>query len=153
MSLFLMDDQVLIEACLGCRPWESIRIAEEGATRILGAKAVNRKKDAEEGQPEPVKLVWGLLYNTAAVAKRAWLDASRFSQGWLDASRPEGHSEGTAEPIVKGTVSLPPVKLEKAFHLLNDSTYDRGNKRVKEHDLQVLGGNSFSKAGVSAESR
>ena len=68
-----MDDHVILEAMLGCRAWESIRIAEDRASRIHGARAVNRKRDTGEGRPEMKSLVWGLNYDTPAVAKGASL--------------------------------------------------------------------------------
>ena len=121
LSLFLMDDQVLIEALLGSRVWESIRLAEEGARRILGEKAVNRKKDQEEGAPEEKKLIWGFQYDTA----KTW----------------GSEAEGKSSPFHRGTIRLPDVKVEKAYWLLNMPIYDRGNTRIKELDLQILGGN------------
>ena len=91
-SFFLMDDQVLIEACLGRRPFMSILIAEEGARRSLGKGAHNLEMDAAEGDMEVVKLVWGI-----ALQHRAPLLLYPQSQGGESLS-PAAHG-GTLEGL------------------------------------------------------
>ena len=63
-SFVLMDDQVLIEPDIGCRPWTSVQTAEEATRAALGPDSINPEKDQEEGQMETRKLIWGLLYDT-----------------------------------------------------------------------------------------
>ena len=97
----------------------------------LGAKAVNRKKDAEEGSPETEKLLWGLQYDTEKGREE--------NEGLAASLRSSGKSiQGT---FLRGCVSLPAVKLEKAFHILAQPIFDRGSYRVQEKELQILGGN------------
>ena len=67
-SAYLMDDQVLVEADLGRRRWVSEREAGEAARAMLGKDAPNLAKEAEEGQFEETKLVWGLEYRTKSKA-------------------------------------------------------------------------------------
>jgi len=59
-SHFMVDDQQLIEPLLGDRPWQSIACARRGTVKAMGESAPNDEKDAEEGQMEPRKRVWGL---------------------------------------------------------------------------------------------
>ena len=68
-SQFLVDDMVLIEPDLGRRPFESARLARASAKRILGAAAINEKKDLEEGAVETSKLIWGISYDTVATCR------------------------------------------------------------------------------------
>ena len=53
-SLFLMDDQVIVEPLIGRRLFESVRLCEEGTKETLGEHA----QDADEGALETRKLVW-----------------------------------------------------------------------------------------------
>ena len=63
-SLYVMDDQVLVEPDVGQRTFESNRITIEAMTLLLGPNASNAKEDLEEGAWERRKLIWGLQYDT-----------------------------------------------------------------------------------------
>ena len=43
---------------------ESEEVAEDGVTSVMGEAAPNREKEAEEGQFEPRKRVWGMDYDS-----------------------------------------------------------------------------------------
>ena len=75
----LVDDMVLVEPCLGLRPWVSSEVYEAMVRRILGEKAVNAVKDAEEGSFSPSQLVWGL--NIDAQTERMSLPEARVAKG------------------------------------------------------------------------
>ena len=57
----LVDDMVLVEPVLGLRPWVSSEVYEWGVVQMLGQKAINREKDAEEGAFGPVQTIWGVI--------------------------------------------------------------------------------------------
>ena len=61
---FLVDDQVLVEADLGRRRWMAGRLADRLCRWLLGPASVNADKNAEEGGWDPLKICWGLLYDT-----------------------------------------------------------------------------------------
>ncbi len=44
--VFLMDDQVLVEPLIGCRPFPSAALTEEGTNGALGEHSRNEEKDA-----------------------------------------------------------------------------------------------------------
>eukprot|EP00435_Cladocopium_sp_Y103_P032360 s4058_g8.t1 len=77
----LVDDMVLVEPCLGLRPWISSEVYEWGVKKLLGEKAVNAEKDREEGQFCASQLIWGIYINAdekmslpeARVSKGAYL--------------------------------------------------------------------------------
>ena len=87
----LVDDMVLVEPQLGLRPWVSSEVYEGAVTKLLGKKAVNALKDAEEGQFADSQIVWGLSINAqtekmslpeARVLKGAYLlNGSDFNYG------------------------------------------------------------------------
>ena len=87
----LVDDMVLVEPCLGLRPWISAETYQWAVMKLLGDKAVNAVKDAEEGIYGPEQLVWGVAINTetermslpeARVLKGAYLlQGSEYSFG------------------------------------------------------------------------
>ena len=56
----LVDDMVLIEPEMGLRPWISSEVYEWGVVKLLGSKAINKAKDAEEGQFESSQTIWGV---------------------------------------------------------------------------------------------
>ena len=112
----LVDDMVLMEPVLGLRPWISSEVYEDGVVQLLGRKAVNAVKDAEEGQFAPSQLVWGVKIDAekekmslpeARVAKGAHLlQGLEFSYGercltLKDLQRFRGIATGWAT-IVKG---------------------------------------------------
>ena len=57
----LVDDMVLVEPVIGLRPWVSSEVYEWAVTRLLGEKAINKLKDAEEGCYSNQQTVWGLI--------------------------------------------------------------------------------------------
>ena len=59
-----MDDTVIIEPDIGCRPWASVEISETVTKAALGPASINPEKDLEEGKLETKKLIWGLQYDT-----------------------------------------------------------------------------------------
>ena len=75
----LVDDMVLIEPCLGLRPWVSAETYQWGVMKLLGDKAVNALKDAEEGVYGPEQLVWGVAIN--ADTERMSLPEARILKG------------------------------------------------------------------------
>ena len=112
----LVDDMVLVEPQIGLRPWISSEAYEGIVVKLLGDKAVNAAKDAEEGNFSPVQIVWGLAMNAdtekvslpeSRVSKGAYLlNASDFSYGektltLKDLQRFRGVANGWAT-IVKG---------------------------------------------------
>ena len=56
----LVDDMVLVEPMIGLRPWVSSEVYEWAVVKLLGEKAINKLKDAEEGQFSNQQTVWGL---------------------------------------------------------------------------------------------
>ena len=87
----LVDDMVLVEPVLGLRPWVSSEVYEDVVKKLLGEKAINAAKDAEEGQFADAQIVWGLIIDAkqermslpeSRVTKGAYLlNASEFSYG------------------------------------------------------------------------
>ena len=75
----LVDDMVLVEPCIGLRPWISSEVYEQMVRKLLGDKAVNAIKDAEEGSFGPSQLVWGL--NIDACSERMSLPEARVAKG------------------------------------------------------------------------
>ncbi|CAK9076517.1 unnamed protein product [Durusdinium trenchii] len=60
----LVDDMVLVEPVIGLRPWVSSEVYEWAVVKLLGEKAINKLKDAEEGQFSNQQTVWGLTIDT-----------------------------------------------------------------------------------------
>ena len=75
----LVDDMVLVEPKLGVRPWVSSEVYEWGVVKLLGEKAVNKVKDAEEGQFEDMQTVWGVCID--ARRERVALPEARILKG------------------------------------------------------------------------
>jgi len=96
-SAFLMDDQVLCEAALGCRPWLSYRAALECTLALLGESAFNVAKGAIEAAPSLEKIIWGIVFLT---------------------TNPEGAHVGM------GTVALPKAKITKALCVYQEPQLD-----------------------------
>ena len=61
----LVDDMVLVEPCVGLRPWVSSETYEWAVRQLLGSHAINAAKDAEEGQFSEVQTVWGVQINAS----------------------------------------------------------------------------------------
>ena len=59
-----MDDGVFVEPELGLRPWGATATFERGLRQILGDRALNEKKLAEEGRFATNALIWGFQYDT-----------------------------------------------------------------------------------------
>ena len=112
----LVDDMVLVEPVLGLRPWISSEVYEGAVKKLLGDKAVNAIKDAEEGTFGPAQIVWGLSIDAkqekmslpeARILKGAYLlNGSAFNYGeknltLKDLQRFRGIATGWAV-IVKG---------------------------------------------------
>ena len=51
---------VLVEPELGLRPWISSEVYEWSVVKLLGSKAINKAKDAEEGTFESSQTIWGV---------------------------------------------------------------------------------------------
>ena len=83
----LVDDMVLVEPCLGLRPWISAETYQWGVMKLLGDKAVNLLKDAEEGVYGPEQLVWGVAINTET--ERMSLPEARILKGAYLLQNPE----------------------------------------------------------------
>ena len=75
----LVDDMVLVEPMVGLRPWISSETYEWAVVKLLGAKAVNALKDAEEGEFASSQLVWGVHID--AQKERMSLPESRIAKG------------------------------------------------------------------------
>ena len=60
-SMFLVDDQIIIEPHLGLRAALSVALAEACTRKVLGKASINEKKDMEEGRLEQLKLIWGII--------------------------------------------------------------------------------------------
>ena len=75
----LVDDAVLVEPLLGLRPWISAACYETGVKQMLGKEAVNREKDAIEGQFKEEQVIWGLTMNAAS--EKAFLPERRILRG------------------------------------------------------------------------
>jgi len=75
----LVDDMVLVEPCIGLRPWISAETYQWAVVKLLGDKAVNAAKDAEEGIYGPEQLVWGVAINTET--ERMALPEARVMKG------------------------------------------------------------------------
>eukprot|EP00438_Fugacium_kawagutii_P035496 Skav226807 [mRNA] locus=scaffold2056:134273:145141:- [translate_table: standard] len=75
----LVDDMVLVEAKLGLRPWVSSEVYEWTVKSLLGEKAVNAAKDAEEGMFQDEQTVWGLVMN--AKEEKVSLPEARIAKG------------------------------------------------------------------------
>ena len=75
----LVDDMVLVEPNLGLRPWISSEVYEGIVVKLLGAKAVNAAKDAEEGFFAPSQIVWGVKID--ADTERMSLPEARITKG------------------------------------------------------------------------
>lgn len=58
-SHYNVDDQVYVELLMGDGPWQSIACGERGMQSVMGEAALNRDKDAEEGQMEARKRLLG----------------------------------------------------------------------------------------------
>ena len=75
----LVDDMVLIEPNLGLRPWVSSEVYEGIVRKLLGEKAINAAKDAEEGFFAPSQMIWGL--NIHADEEKMSLPEARVAKG------------------------------------------------------------------------
>ena len=61
----LMDDYVLVEPCLGLRPWVARGVLEQRVKALFGHEAINLEKDAVEGEMETSQCCWGLDVDTS----------------------------------------------------------------------------------------
>ena len=75
----LVDDMVLVEPCLGLRPWVSSETYEWGVVKLLGEKAINKAKGLEEGIFGPQQTVWGVCMD--ADKETASLPEARILKG------------------------------------------------------------------------
>ena len=75
----LVDDMILIEPKIGIRPWISSEVYEWAVIKLLGEKAINKEKDAEEGRFEDMQTVWGVCIN--AKTERVSLPEARILKG------------------------------------------------------------------------
>ena len=75
----LVDDMVLVEPCLGLRPWISSETYEWGVVKLLGEKAINKAKDLEEGVFGPRQTIWGVCMD--ADKETASLPEARILKG------------------------------------------------------------------------
>ena len=75
----LVDDMILIEPKIGVRPWISSEVYEWGVVKLLGEKAINKDKDAEEGRFEDMQTVWGVCID--AKSERISLPEARILKG------------------------------------------------------------------------
>ena len=75
----LVDDMVLVEPCLGLRPWISSETYEWGVMKLLGEKAINKAKDLEEGVFGPQQTIWGVCMD--ADKETASLPEARILKG------------------------------------------------------------------------
>ena len=62
-SKWLMDDGVILEACVGLRPWLSADALDQSLRKVWGPEAINEEKREEEGEPKEEQLIWGLHMN------------------------------------------------------------------------------------------
>ncbi len=77
-----------------------------GARALLGKASANEKKHAVEGMPEFEKIIWGLVMSSLDV---------------------EGGHRGP------GTITLPPLKIEKCRTIFRDPEFDPGVRRLRIH--------------------
>ena len=75
----LVDDMVLVEPCVGLRPWVSSEVYEWAVKQLLGENAINAAKDAEEGVFADTQTVWGVTINTTT--ERMSLPEARVLKG------------------------------------------------------------------------
>ena len=75
----LVDDMVLVEPVIGLRPWVSSEVYEWAVVKLLGEKAINKLKDAEEGQFSNQQTVWGLTID--ADSEKMSLPEARILKG------------------------------------------------------------------------
>ena len=75
----LVDDMVLVEPCLGLRPWVSSGCYDEGVRLMLGQDAVNEEKNAIEGAFREEQTIWGLNINPKT--EKASLPSRRIEKG------------------------------------------------------------------------
>ena len=75
----LVDDCVLVEPWVGLRPWVSSEVFETGVRQMLGDKAVNKEKDAIEGNFHTSQTVWGVIMETDT--EKAALPERRVQKG------------------------------------------------------------------------
>ena len=75
----LVDDMVLVESCVGLRPWVSSEVYEAAVVKLLGPGAINAAKDAEEGYFAAEQTVWGVTIN--AQTGRMSLPEARILKG------------------------------------------------------------------------
>eukprot|EP00435_Cladocopium_sp_Y103_P038135 s583_g10.t1 len=75
----LVDDMVLVEPCVGLRPWVSSEVYEAAVVKLLGPNAINAAKDAEEGNFAAEQTVWGVIIN--AQTERMSLPEARVLKG------------------------------------------------------------------------
>ena len=75
----LVDDMVLVEPCVGLRPWVSSEVYEWAVRQLLGKNAINAAKDAEEGVFAFSQTVWGI--NIKTVSEKMSLPEARVLKG------------------------------------------------------------------------
>ena len=75
----LLDDMVLVEPCVGLRPWISSETYEWAVVQLLGSNAINATKDAEEGASSHTQTVWGV--NIDADKEKMSLPETRVLKG------------------------------------------------------------------------
>lgn len=83
----LVDDMVLVEPCVGLRPWVSSETYEWAVRQLLGSHAINAAKDAEEGAFSHTQTVWGV--NIDAEKEKMSLPEARVLKGAYLLSEPQ----------------------------------------------------------------
>ena len=58
-----MDDGVILEACVGLRPWLSDDVLDQSMRKVWRQEAINEEKRDEEGEFRDEQLIWGLHMN------------------------------------------------------------------------------------------
>ena len=93
----LVDDMVLVEPVIGLRPWVSSEVYEWAVTRLLGEKAINKLKDAEEGCYSNQQTVWGLIID--ADTEKMSLPEARILKGAYLLAQPCFNYGGKTLPL------------------------------------------------------
>ena len=78
---------VLVEPCVGLRPWVSSETYEWAVRQLLGSHAINAAKDAEEGAFSHTQTVWGV--NIDAEKEKMSLPEARVLKGAYLLSEPQ----------------------------------------------------------------
>ena len=66
----MSDGQIFVEPVLFMRPWMSSERAARGPQWLWGEASINYVKGAEEGKPEFLKIIWGLIMGTMEKVRR-----------------------------------------------------------------------------------